>query len=52
MNVDYSAYEGWATTGKVKSVLLRGELAIDKNKCLIPKGFGRFIKRKKVSNKI
>jgi dihydropyrimidinase len=52
MNVDYSAYEGWATTGKVKSVLLRGALAIDKNKCLIPKGFGRFIKRKKVSDKI
>jgi dihydropyrimidinase len=52
MNVDYSAYEGWATTGKVKSVLLRGQLAIDKNKCLIPKGFGQFIKRKKVSDKI
>jgi dihydropyrimidinase len=36
----------------VKSVLLRGQLAIDKDKCLISKGFGRFIKRKKVSNKI
>ena len=52
MNVDYSAYEGWQTTGKVKSVLLRGELAIDGGKCLISKGFGRFIKRKKVSDKI
>jgi dihydropyrimidinase len=52
MNVDYSAYEGWQTTGKVKSVLLRGQLAIDKNACLIPKGFGKFIKRKKVSDKI
>ena len=52
MNVDYSAYEGWQTTGKVKSVLLRGELAIENGKCLISKGFGRFIKRKKVSNQI
>jgi dihydropyrimidinase len=51
MNLDYSAYEGWQTTGKVKSVLFRGELAIDKNKRLVPKGFGRFIKRKKVSGK-
>jgi dihydropyrimidinase len=52
MNVDYSGYEGWATTGKVKSVFLRGELAIDNNKCWVGKGFGRFIKRKKVSDKI
>jgi dihydropyrimidinase len=52
MNVDYSAYEGWQTTGKVKSVFLRGALVIDNNKCLVGKGFGRFIKRKKVSDKI
>ena len=52
MNVNYSAYEGWQTTGKVKSVLLRGQLAIDDNECLVEKGYGRFIKRKKVSNKI
>ena len=52
MNVDYSAYEGWQVEGKVQSVLLRGELAIDDGKCLIPKGFGQFIKRNKVSNKI
>ena len=52
MNVNYSAYEGWQTTGKVKSVLLRGQLAIDDNVCLVEKGYGRFVKRKKVSNKI
>ncbi len=49
MNVDYSGYEGWEITGKVKTVLLRGEIAIDNNECLIGKGFGKFIKRKKVS---
>ena len=46
MNVDYSGYEGWELTGKVKSVLLRGTVAIDNNKCLVDKGFGQFIKRK------
>ncbi|CAN5200238.1 dihydropyrimidinase [soil metagenome] len=48
MNVDYSGYEGWEVTGKVKTVLLRGEIAIENNECLIHKGFGKFVKRKKV----
>jgi dihydropyrimidinase len=48
MNVDYSGYEGWEVTGKVKTVLLRGQVAIDDNKCLINKGYGQFIKRNKV----
>jgi len=52
MNVDYSAYEGWELTGKVKTVLLRGQVAIDNNKCLLKKGFGQFIKRQKVSQVI
>ena len=46
MNVDYSGYEGWELTGKVKSVLLRGTVAIDDDKCLVDKGYGQFIKRK------
>jgi dihydropyrimidinase len=45
MNVDYSAYEGVEVTGKVKTVILRGEVAIDQNDCKIQKGYGRFIKR-------
>ena len=28
MNTDYSAYEGWEVTGKVKTVLLRGKVVI------------------------
>jgi len=52
MNVDYSAYEGWELTGKVKTVLLRGRVAIDKNKCLVDKGYGQFIRRNKVNGKI
>jgi dihydropyrimidinase len=52
MNVDYSGYEGWEVTGKVKTVLLRGEVAIDNNECLIDKGFGKFIKRNKVKQTI
>jgi dihydropyrimidinase len=49
MNVDYSGYEGWELTGKVKTVLLRGEVAIENNECKVKKGFGKFIMRKKVS---
>ncbi len=49
MNVDYSGYEGWEVTGKVKTVILRGQIAIHNNECLLQKGYGKFIKRKKVS---
>jgi dihydropyrimidinase len=46
MNVDYSGYEGWEVTGKIKTVLLRGKLAIHNNECLVQKGFGKYIHRK------
>ncbi len=49
MNVDYSGYEGWELTGKIKTVLLRGTVAIDNGNCSVEKGFGKFIKRKKVA---
>lgn len=49
MNVDYSGYEGREVTGKVKTVLLRGKVVVDDNKCLVEKGYGQFIKRRKVS---
>ncbi len=52
MNVDYSGYEGWKLIGKVETVLLRGQIAIDKGDCLVGKGYGQFIKRGKVSGKI
>jgi dihydropyrimidinase len=48
MNVDYSGYEGWELTGKVKTVVLRGAVAIDNDQCLVNKGYGQFIKRKKL----
>jgi dihydropyrimidinase len=52
MNVDYSGYEGWEVTGKVKTVLLRGQVAIHNNECKINKGYGQFVKRNKVTGKI
>ena len=52
MNVDYSAYEGWEITGKVKTVLLRGRVAIENNVCKLEKGYGQFIKRNKVDGKL
>jgi len=52
MNVDYSGYEGWELTGKVKTVLLRGKVAIDNNECKVEKGYGQFVKRNKVQGKI
>ena len=50
MNVDYSGYEGWEVTGKVKIVLLRGQVAVENNECKLSKGYGKFIRRNKVSN--
>ncbi|CAN5637258.1 dihydropyrimidinase [soil metagenome] len=52
MNVDYSGYEGWEVTGKVETVLLRGKVGINNNECLVEKGYGQFVKRKKVEGKI
>ena len=52
MNVDYSAYEGWELTGKVKTVLLRGRVAVDNNVCKLEKGYGKFIRRNKVNGMI
>jgi len=49
MNVDYSGYEGMKLTGKTETVLMRGQVAIDKNKCLLKPGYGQFVKRGKTS---
>jgi len=49
MRCDYSAYEGWEVTGKVKTVFLRGNLAIDNGKAYITKGFGKYLPRKPYS---
>ncbi|MCK9422870.1 MAG: dihydropyrimidinase [Bacteroidales bacterium] len=46
MNCDYSGYEGWKVTGKCKTVILRGKIAVDNNEVHIEKGYGKFIKRK------
>lgn len=45
MNCDYSAYEGWKVTGKVRQTILRGTLAIDQGKALVGKGFGKYLPR-------
>ena len=50
MNVDYSGYEGWELKGKIKTVLLRGKIAIDNNECKLEKGYGQFIRRQKHAN--
>ncbi len=49
MNIDYSAYEGWKVKGKVKSVIMRGQLAIENNVLKVQKGYGKFVKRNKVN---
>lgn len=47
MNCNYSGYEGWELTGKCKTIILRGKVAVDNNKLMIEKGYGQFIKRNK-----
>jgi dihydropyrimidinase len=49
MNVDYSGYEGWEVTGKTETVILRGQVAIENETCLLPPGYGQFIRRGKIS---
>ncbi|MBC7391546.1 MAG: dihydropyrimidinase [Opitutaceae bacterium] len=49
MNCDYSCYEGWSLTGKIKTVILRGKVAVDQNKLQVEKGYGKFIRRAKVN---
>ncbi len=49
MRCDYSSYEGWEVTGKIRTVFLRGTLAIDQGKAFIGKGFGRYLPRKPFS---
>lgn len=47
MNCDYSAYEGWELTGKIETVLLRGQVAIAAGQANVAKGYGQFIRRGK-----
>ncbi|MGB1207283.1 MAG: dihydropyrimidinase [Chitinophagales bacterium] len=49
MNVDYSGYEGRPMTGKCKTIILRGKVAIDNGEVKIEKGYGEYIKRKPFS---
>lgn len=52
MNVDYSCYEGRQVKGKVETVVLRGQVAIDQGKVRIEKGYGEFVKRGKLSKTV
>lgn len=49
MNIDYSAYEGWKVKGKVTTVVMRGNVAVENETLKIKKGFGKFVKRNKVT---
>lgn len=45
MKVDYNAYEGWPVQGKVRTVVLRGTVAVDNGEARVGKGFGKYIAR-------
>ncbi|RZS43650.1 dihydropyrimidinase [Herbihabitans rhizosphaerae] len=45
MNVDYSAYEGMEITGRVSTVLSRGEIVVDGGEFHGRAGHGRFLRR-------
>jgi dihydropyrimidinase len=45
MNVDYSAYEGTAITGRAETVLSRGRVIVDKGEYRGEPGHGRFQRR-------
>ncbi len=52
MNCDYSAYEGQKVVGKTETVIIRGEIAIENENCMLKPGFGKFIKRGKTSKTV
>ena len=52
MHVDYSGYEGWDVTGKCETVILRGKVAIENGETKIEKGYGKFVKRGKLSKTV
>ncbi len=45
MNLDHSAYEGMQVTGKVKTVLSRGEIVVRDGEFVGAKGRGRYVRR-------
>ena len=45
MNCDYSAFEGWPVTGKVQTVLRRGEWVVHEGQCVAARGSGNFLAR-------
>ncbi|MFL6056458.1 MAG: dihydropyrimidinase [Actinoallomurus sp.] len=45
MNVDYSAYEGRTVTGRVRTVLSRGEVVVDDGSYTGRAGHGRYVPR-------
>ncbi|WP_299277925.1 dihydropyrimidinase [uncultured Psychroserpens sp.] len=52
MNCDYSSYEGQKVTGKTETVILRGQVAIENEECLLSAGHGQFIPRGKTSKTV
>ncbi len=52
MNCDYSAYEGKEVIGKTETVILRGQVAIENESCLLKAGHGQFIPRGKTSKTV
>ena len=45
MNLDHSAYEGMHVTGRVRTVLSRGEVIVRDNEFVGAKGRGRYLRR-------
>jgi dihydropyrimidinase len=43
--VDYTLFEGWEVTGKVRKTFLRGQLIVDGDQWLGREGMGEFLKR-------
>lgn len=52
MNCDYSAYEGHKVTGKTETVILRGQVAVENESCILKAGHGKFIPRSTISKVI
>ena len=46
-NVDYTPYEGFATSGGIRQVWLRGTLSVENGRVLAPEPLGKYMARGK-----
>lgn len=51
-NVDYNLYEGFKVTGQARDVLVRGRTVIEEGQFTGERGYGRFLRRNRITGRV